>query len=514
MAAPDKPAVKLSHRMSTQDASFLYGESRSSPLHIGSLNIFDAPIDYDELFDHMAQRMHLLPRYRQRLVCAPFNLAHAELQDDPEFDLHDHLMQHSLPEGTDDQTFLRAAIEVFEPMLDRNKPLWEMHLFQGLEGGRSAIVWKVHHALVDGVSGMELLTVAFDVRAETPSPDPPTQPWQPAPLSNAFRSFNSALFDLMQDRLNDLRKLAAIAEEPRKAAEQVAVVANITGKMVQMMSRRVVAAPWNAGLVSSTRSVAWLTVPFADLRAIRNTFGGTVNDVVLTILSEAAARYLKYHDVRTDFAPLRIGCPVNVRRTGESGTLGNRVSMMFPELSSEPMDLLARHAAVTRETDRIKAGSEPRGFELMLSGSDLIAPALIGLASTIATNAMDAASRLSELLPRLSRLLTLPPGINFIATNVPGAQVPLYLAGRKMVEMVGLVPLGANLGYNVAIVSYNQSLIFGMMAEPRLMPDVDRMRDFASDVYRELMDLVRTAEPAATAAPPASDKRSHSTHAA
>jgi diacylglycerol O-acyltransferase / wax synthase len=515
MAAPDNPTLRLSRRMSTQDASFLYGESRSGPLHIGSLNIFDAPIDPDEIIDHMAQRMHLLPRYRQRLVFAPFNLAHAELADDPAFDLHNHIKCHSLPEGTDDRGFLRAAMAVFEPVLDRHKPLWEMHLFQGLAGGRSAIVWKVHHALVDGVSGMELLTVALDFRAEAPLPDPPAQAWEPEPPPSAFRSLTNAVFDLVQDRVNDLRKAAMLVESPRKTAEQAATLANISGKMAQMMSRRIVAAPWNSGLVSPTRSLAWLSVSFADLRAIRNVFGGTVNDVVLTILSEAAARYLKHHEVRTDFAPLRIGCPVNVRHAGESGALGNRVSMMFPELSSEPMDLRARHAAVMRETERIKAGGEPQALELMLAGSDLVAPAIMGMVSMIATNAIDAASRLAGVAPGLARMVTLPPpGINFIATNVPGAQVPLYLAGRKMTEMVGLVPLGFNLGYNVAIVSYNQNLIFGMMAEPRLMPDVDLMRAQAAEVYGELMDLVRAAASGAGATPPDGDKRSRHSHAA
>src|SRR6202521_742746 len=236
--------------------------------------------------------------------------------------------------------------------------------------------------------------------------------------------------------------------------------------MARMMVRQIVAAPWNAGLVTPARSLAWLTVSFGDVRAIRNTLGGTVNDVVLAILSEAAARYLKHHEVRTNHAPLRIGCPVNVRRSSENAALGNRVSMMFPELPSEPMEVGERLQAVIRETERIKAGNEPQALELMLAGSDLIAPTVVGFGSVIGTNAIDLASRLGALAPGLTRMLTLPPpGINFIATNVPGAQVPLFLEGRKMIEMVGLVPLGANLGYNVAIVSYNQKLIFGMMAE-------------------------------------------------
>jgi diacylglycerol O-acyltransferase / wax synthase len=513
MATPGTAPAKLSHRMTSQDASFIYGESHAGPLHIGSLQVFDGHIDYDELVDHMAQRMHLLHRYRQKLMFVPFNLAHATLEDDPEFDLHNHVKCHSLPDGTDDKAFVRAAMAVFEPMLDRGKPVWEMHLFQGLTGGRSAIVWKIHHCLVDGVSGMELLTVALDFRAEAPPPAPPEQPWEPPPLPSPLRRFNNAMIDLVQNRLNDARKVAELIESPRTVAKQAATLAGYAGKMARMMGRQIVAAPWNAGLVTPTRSLAWLTVSFGDVRAIRNALGGTVNDVVLTMLTEAAARYMKHHQVRTNHAPLRIGCPVNVRRGGDTGALGNRVSMMFPELPSEPMEVVARLQAVIRETARIKAGNEPQALELMLAGSDLIAPTVIGLGSAIGTNAIDLASRLGGLVPGLTRVLTLPPpGINFIATNVPGAQVPLFLAGRKMVEMVGLVPLSANLGYNVAIVSYNQTLVFGMMAEPRLMPDVDLMQAFATEVFIELMTAAKGA--ASTSAERANGKGEKASHAA
>jgi WS/DGAT/MGAT family acyltransferase len=496
--------------MTSQDASFIYGESRAGPLHIGSLNIFDGHLDYDELVEHMTQRMHLLPRYRQKLVFVPFNLAHATLEDDPEFDLHNHVKCHSLPDGTDDKAFVRAAMAAFEPMLDRGKPVWELHLFQGLAGGRSAIVWKIHHCLVDGVSGMELLTVALDFRAEAPAPEPPEQAWEPPPLPSPLRRFSNAMIDLVQNRLNDARKVAELIEAPRMVAEQAATLAGHAGKMARMMGRQIVAAPWNAGLVTPARSLAWLKVSFGEVRAIRNALGGTVNDVVLAILSEAAARYMKHHEVRTNHAPLRIGCPVNVRRDGERGALGNRVSMMFPELPSEPMEVVARLHAVMRETERIKAGNEAQGLELMLAGSDLIAPTVMGIGSVIETNAIDLASRLGGLVPGLTRMVPLPPpGINFIATNVPGAQVPLYLAGRKMIEMVGLVPLGANLGYNVAIVSYNQTLVFGMMAEPRLMPDVDLMQAFATEVFIELMGAARGASAAGEAAVEKGEKASH-----
>jgi WS/DGAT/MGAT family acyltransferase len=513
MATPGNAPAKLSHRMTTQDASFIYGESNAGPLHVGMLQIFDGHIDYDELVAHMAPRMHLLTRYRQKLVFVPLNLAHATLEDDPEFDLHNHMKCHSLPDGTDDKAFVRVAMAAFEPILDRTKPLWQMHLFQGLAGGRSAIVWKIHHCLVDGVSGMELLTVALDLRAEAPPPAPPAEAWEPAPLPSPMRRFSNAMIDLVQNRLNHARKLAELIESPRTVAEQAATLAGYAGKMARMMGRQIVAAPWNAGLVTPTRSLAWLNVSFGDVRAIRNALGGTVNDVVLAILSEAAARYMKHHEVRTNHAPLRIGCPVNVRRSSESGTLGNRVSMMFPELSSEPMEVTARLQTVMRETERIKAGNEPQALESMLEGTDLIAPTVMGLGSVIGTHAIDLASRLGAAAPGLTRMLTLPlTGINFIATNVPGAQVPLYLAGRKMVEMVGLVPLGASLGYNVAIVSYNQMLIFGMMAEPRLMPDVDLMQAFATEVFIELMAAAKSA--ASTSAEEANGKGENASHAA
>jgi WS/DGAT/MGAT family acyltransferase len=324
------PPAKLSHRLSTQDASFLYGESHSGPLHIGCATIFAGLIDYDELFARMDARMHLLPRYRQRVVFPPLNIANATLEDDPGFDLRNHIKRHSLPDGTDDAEFMRAAMRVFAPMLDRRRPLWELHLFQGLENDRSAALWKIHHCLVDGVSGMELLNIALDLRADAPDPEPPPEPFRPGPLPGMAKSFATALIDLAQERIDDARAATEMLEDPRGAAERMASAANIAGRMAEMFSRPIAAAPWNAGLVGSERSLAYLKVSFGELRAIRNALGGTANDVVLTVLGEAAARYLAGHGIKSG-DPIRIGCPVNVRRDTESGALGNRVSMMFPE---------------------------------------------------------------------------------------------------------------------------------------------------------------------------------------
>ncbi len=154
--------------------------------------------------------MHLLHRYRQKLVFVPFNLAHATLEDDPGFDLHNHLIGHSLPDGIDDKDFVRLSDGgVRADALTAANLSWEMHLFQGLSGGRSAIVWKIHHCMVDGVSSMELMTVALDFRAEAPPPAPPRrQEWEPPPIPSPLKTFTNALFDLAQNRLNDVRKVA------------------------------------------------------------------------------------------------------------------------------------------------------------------------------------------------------------------------------------------------------------------------------------------------------------------
>ena len=252
---------------------------------------------------------------------------------------------------------------------------------------------------------------------------------------------------------------------------------------------------------SQERTLAWLRTSFADIRAIRSAFGGTINDVVLTMLSEGAARYLRDHRVQPG-APFRIGCPVSVRREDESGSLGNRVSMMFPELPAEPMDPVARLKLVTAETQRIKEAAEPQALERLMSiGLSASPPALVAMLAGIATTAMDAAVSFQRIFPSWVRRAAQPLGISFIATNVPGSQVPLYLAGHRMVDYLGLLPLGGNLGFGVPIISYNQNLYFTMMAAPNLMPDPDRMKSLVEQVFEELKRAA-VAQNVPAAAPP------------
>jgi diacylglycerol O-acyltransferase / wax synthase len=333
---------------------------------------------------------------------------------------------------------------------------------------------------------MELLSASLDLRPDLP-PAAPEKAFRPAPLAGSAKSLMLGILDIVQKRIDEGRRAAEFVEKPFAAAERLARIGYITGRMLQMLWRPIAAAQWNARLVNAERSLSYLKISFNHLRVVRNTLGGTLNDTVLAILSEAAARYLAYHRCDLRDAPLRIGCPVSVRSQGEHGTLGNRVSMMFVECPSAPMRAEERLEAVIRETSSRKSTGEAGALELLMEVGDWISPALVGLGSTLITGALDAAVRLGEALPGISRMFTLPPpGINFIVTNVPGAQIPMYLAGRRMTSMIGCVPLAVNIGYSVAIVTYNQEVVFGLMAEPSLMPDLERMRNYAAEVFDEL----------------------------
>jgi diacylglycerol O-acyltransferase / wax synthase len=500
---------KLSPRLTSQDATFIYGESRNGPLHIGSISFFEDEIAYPELIRHLESKLPLVPRYRQRMVPVPFNLDHAAFEDDPDFKLDNHVKLHQLPEDASEEQLIEAAMAVFRKPLDRDRPLWETHLFNGLKGNRSVIMWSIHHCLVDGVSGMELLNVVMDFR-----PDPPAatgsnvEPWSPRPFPGPLRQVLGATLNRAQEQVDSMRRLSRLAPNFRSFVKDLGSDAGAAARLARQMTRPIAATPWNAGLVSQERTMAWLRTSFAEIRAIRTAFGGTINDVVLTMLSEGAARYVRDHHAQPG-APFRIGCPVNVRHDDENGALGNRVSMMFPEMPAEPMDPVARLKLVTAETQRIKEAAEPQALERLMSYSESAPPAFVATLGGIATTAMDAAVSFQRILPSWARRAVQPLGINFIATNIPGSQVPLYLAGHRMVDYVGLLPLGGNLGFGVPIISYNQYLYFTMMAEPNLMPDPDRMKSLVEQVFEELKQAAVAQSVPAAVQPPSVNGPKH-----
>jgi diacylglycerol O-acyltransferase / wax synthase len=490
MAEENGATRDFSYRLSTQDATFIYAESNSGPLHIGSIGLFEGRIDFESILGHLDSRMHLVPRYRQRLAAVPLNLAHAMMEDDPGFDVKNHAFRHDLPAGLSEEAALAEMMTVFRIPLDRSRPLWELHCYHGLEGGRTAVMWKVHHCLVDGVSGVELLKVMYDFRPDPEPVAPPAEPWTPAAPASAPMRLARAARDLYATTVRGTIRAArdAIAD-PADAALNARMVAVAMAELTRLATRRIAPTPWNGGVVTQRRSLAWSRHPFADFRSVRQAFGGSVNDVVLTMLTEGAARYLARHRYTAPGAELCVGCPVNVRHLSERASLGNRVSMMFPTTPAEPMDVVERLRAIHEETERIKSAGLAQALEVLIRLGDTFPPSMLAAGSRVATTLLDAASTLGNLLdwpPRRGTLALPAIGINFIATNVPGVQVAQFLCGHRCLDMIPLVPLGATLGYGVAILSYNQDLYFGFSAAPRLMPDVGVMKSLVDEAFDEL----------------------------
>ncbi|HLX36975.1 MAG TPA: wax ester/triacylglycerol synthase family O-acyltransferase, partial [Candidatus Binataceae bacterium] len=481
-------ASKLSRRLTAQDASFLYAESRNGPTHIGSLLFFEGHIPFENFVHHINGRLHLLTRYRQKLLEVPFRLNHATWEDDQDFHIENHVFRHVMPADSNDDDLMRAAMDINERPLDRARPLWEMHSFEGLSGDRTALLSRVHHSMVDGVSGIELLTVLMDFKRDAAPPEPPKEEWTAKPAPNVVENFFDGAYDGAQTQLGIYRRLTNAMLRPSEFFTRAKLLTEAAFSFARMM-RPIAAVPWTRRLVTSRRALAWSSFSFGEIRAIRNALGGTVNDVVLTLLTEGAARYLAHHGYASANQNFRVGCPVNVRKNDEGGALGNRVSLMFPEVPAEPMAPAARLRVVNDETERIKQSNAPQGLELLMEGAELTPPSMASYGGALAMNTYDAAVAIANMVPEIPLMprFTLPCfGMTFLATNVPGVMVPQYLSGHECLAMVGLVPLAGNVGYSVAITSYNQKLYFGMMAEPTSMPDVGLMKTYVDETFEEL----------------------------
>jgi|SRR5579863_2679191 len=486
------PADQPSYRLTDHDASFLYQESAVSQMHGGLIFFLKGELSFDKLFHHMRGRLHVTPRFRQRLVFPPFNIAHPTLEDDPDFQLENHVQRRALSPDLDEAGAVQEILRYNNSrLLDRARPLWCITLFEGLPG-HSMVLWEMHHAIVDGVSGFDLLNKTLDF---TPHPaiSEPSEPWKPAKLPTPTEAYLRALRDTVVKQVDTAtRNVRELIEDPLAVARRtLAAQADSDRVLNETAQTTAVPTPWNAGPVTEERKAAWLNLPFAEFRAIRAAFGGTINDVVLAVLAEGAARYLKDHGWQTP-GKLRIGCPVNVRRPGEEITLENRVSIMMPMTPAEPTDVVARLRALTLETKRIKDSGAPYAIEHMMTAST-VPPAMLAALGQAGAQQMEAMAQYVRAInwkPSPTGPNAPVTGINFMATNVPGPQTTWYLAGCEVAGYVAAVSLAGNLGLGVVITSYNQRIFITLVAEPRLLPDVECLRDFVAESFAELRERV------------------------
>ncbi len=473
-------------RLSTSDASFLYLESASGPMHISSVHVLEGELTFEEVYAHFAGRMHLIPSYRRKLAQVPFNIAHPTWVDDPNFDLANHLIHHPVPDDTSLQEAIDLAVHLNEPMLDRSRPLWKSCIITGVPG-HTVMLHAVHHCMIDGASGVELLAIIYDF---DPAGDPikeAAQPWEPETPPSAGELFNEALSENLQDLVHtDWSEYLVTNADQRHLLQRASKV------MTDFFSKPVVTAPFNAGVVGPRRRLSWIQLPFDEIREVRRALGGTINDIVLSMVSEAVAQYLEQSGENTTDQYMRIMCPVNVRTEDQKGALGNQVSAIFPVLPAWPMSALQRLSSVCAETEKIKQNQDAQALTMLQKSAPEPWPVALWPTQLVGTplDPTAIAARLPmPLLPSGVR----PPniGYNFTCTNVPGAQVPQYMCGKKVTAQIGLLVLTGNIGFSVTILSYNKTLFFGFISEPRLMPDVEKISGTAADTFNALLDTAR-----------------------
>jgi diacylglycerol O-acyltransferase / wax synthase len=456
-------------RLTALDASFLHLEDPSAHMHVASVMLFKGdPPPYAELIEAIERRLHLVPRYRQRLAFVPLAQGRPKWVDDPHLNLRYHVRSTALPSPGSEAQLKALAGRVFSQQLDRDKPLWELWLVEGLEGGRFALLAKTHHALVDGVSGVDIVTVLFDSSPEPAAPPDPGERWLPRPLPSRAQLLGEALVERATVPTEIVRSARAAVRGPRRLLEGAREAAVGVGAMAWAGINAAPRSHYNKP-IGPHRRFTWVRAELADLKAIKNELGGTVNDVVLATVAGALGRHLRAHGQNTNGLELKAMVPVSVRTDLERGALGNRVAAMMAPLPVWCQEPVARLDLVR---DRLK--------DLKQSGQAVGAQVLTQLTAFASPTIMDQAARLTSR----QRFF------NLVVTNVPGPQFPLYLLGRELSQPFPMVPLAPNQALGIALMSYNGSINFGLVGDYDLLWDIE---DLAEQVRESLAELADAA---------------------
>jgi diacylglycerol O-acyltransferase len=437
--------------MSPMDASFLHIEGPMNPMHIGGVSIFEGPAPpFERLEAMVGGKLDRVPRYRQKVRFIPFGLGRPVWVDDPHFTLAYHLRHTALPAPGGDDQLRRTAARIFAQRLDRDKPLWEIWMVEGLSEGRWALLSKVHHCMVDGVSATDLMTVMFD---DTPAPTP-DHPWEPGPEPSDAELLLRTLTRRTLNPSEQLRSVRAVLRTPRaslvQAGEALRGITASAGLLRPMGSSSL------TGPVGPNRAWSCAQVRLSDVKAVRATLGGTVNDVVLTIVSGGLGDLLEERGESVVDRTIRALVPVSVRRPGEQGVYNNRVSAMFAELPVGVVDHAARLELVRAQMDGLKQSKQAVAGDVLTSLSGFAPPMLLALGA-----------RLAARSPSL--------GVQTGVTNVPGPQQPLHTLGRRLLESFPFVPLIGHVRISIAIFSYDGGLYIGVTGDYDSSNDIDTL---------------------------------------
>jgi len=447
----DNPHVTNPDRLTGLDASFLALEDGGgSHMHVGSVLLFEgqAPA-YEDLLAHVERRLALVPRYRQKLAFPPLVQSRPVWVDDPHFNAGYHVRHTALPEPAGEHELRRLAGRLFAQRLDRSKPLWELWLVDRVGDDRFALISKTHHCLVDGISGVDIATVLFDLDADPPE-QPEPEPWVPRPEPTQAALLADALAERAATPFGLARAAAGAVTHPQGALAAGAAALGGLASLTQAGLGGAPRSPLNVK-IGPHRRFAWVDGDLATFKAIKDALGGTVNDVVLTVVTGALRSHFLAHGYDTD-VELKAMVPVSVRADSERGALGNRVAAMYAPLPIGLADPIARFRAVHEAMRGLKESGQAVGAETLTSLADFAPP---------------------TILSQAVRIQGVQRFFNLTVTNVPGPQFPLYLLGRKLSRLYPLVPIVENAALGVAIMSYDGRIDFGLVSDYDALPDVD-----------------------------------------
>ena len=460
-------------RLSALDNSFLLLETDTAYTHVASTQIFDAGplrledggIDFEAIKKAHAAIMHKIPRYRQVLKWIPMTDQPVWV-DDPHFDLDFHLRHTSLPHPGSLRQLKRLSARIMQQHLDRKRPMWETWVVEGLEGDRFAFISKIHHCMVDGISGVDIMQLLMSTTPDAPLPTPPRYVPREAPSGGELlRDALARQLTMPVEAVRDFTKFTEEASDWRREVQtRLRAVASTVGSFSAAAE-----TPIN-GPISPHRRFDWTTTAISDIKGIRKALGGSLNDVVLTIVTGAFRRFLDERGVRLDELEFQVMTPVSVRSDSERGALGNRVSAWIFELPLAEPDPRKQLAAITEKTTELKETKQAIGADVLLQAAEFTPSTLMSLG----------ARNLSRMTP-----------FNTVVTNVPGPQQPMYLLGSRLLEMYPHVPLVENIGLGIALVSYDGTMHWGINADRDLVPD---LHQFVEDLESSLDELRALAE--------------------
>lgn len=452
-------------RLGWGDAVFLYLEREGVPMHIAGVSEMEGIVSFEDCIRFVESKMPLIPRYRQRVVAPLFNIGRPVWEFDPDFDVRNHIREVTLKHGTESE-FKAVSSRILSKIMDRQRPLWDITLVRGLKANRTGFISRVHHCLADGMAGVELMNVVLNTEPTAPSASkkrprfrvpPPRDPW------------TSTLHGWISSVTSVVEQVFAAQADLLKFSEKIMAGRVPTEKLTRLLPE--LAAPTESLHFNVTcrgpQKIAWVQIPLAEVKAIKEICACSVNDVALTLVTSTIQRYVLLHGDSIKGRLLRIMVPVNIRENGNSDELGNQISIIpvtVPLDIRNPRKLLG---AIHERTDFLKRAHVAEMFSVAGGLLGIMPPPLPAFAGPIASQ------------------LPITP-FNLVCTNVPGPPVPLYLMGHKMLNWHPYVPIGGDMALNIAVLSYNGTIYFGFTGDANAAPDIARLEQFMKSSMREL----------------------------